>query len=213
MYSDDGGGTWSVPALVTGYSGWTATSGAILQHSAGNLIMPIYGRDTGDTGDRAGVLISSNNGASWGVVRNITAQNGGYNEVTLIELPNASVDAYIRQEVTPSPVWKSNSTTVGVSWGALASCGFNTNPGRNTAVITAISKMMILFYRQPATSRSAYRTSTDLGVTWGSEQIYTALVGVYAGGFSIGNDLIGVGIAFENGANRADIYFAALTGT
>ena len=66
--SDDGGSTSASPDRVDGYGGWTATSGAILRHSAGPLIMPFYGRNSGDTADRAGALISTDDGVSRGRV-------------------------------------------------------------------------------------------------------------------------------------------------
>lgn len=212
--SDDGGATWAaLPAILTPYSASAnrgATSGAILKHSSGALIMPVYGRNTGDTGDRWGVLRSTNNGASYGALVNVSAQNGDYNEATLIELPDGTIHAYVRQETSPGPIYRWTSTDAGVTWAGPTALGFNTNPGRPTAIIFGLGTTppIILLYRKPGTSAAVYRVSLDLGATWGAEQTYSATVSVYAGGFTLrGGALVAIAQALEIGASQANIAF------
>lgn len=211
IYSDDAGTSWSaVGALQTPYSATIdrgAVGGAILAHSSGVLLNAVYGQNTGDTADRMGVYRSTDNGASWGSLIPISAQNGGYNEASLIELPDTSIAAIIRQDVTPSPLVKSTSTNVGVSWSGLTSLGWNTNPGLPGAIVSPLDGSVLLYYRQVTTSKAVYRWSLDLLATWSAEQLWSNSVYVYAGGYSLGGATVGSVVAIEQSSSRADVLF------
>lgn len=212
IFSDDGGATWSSPASHTVYSSYTATSGAILQHSSGALIWPVYGQNSGDTADRCGVLVSWDDGITWGAVTNISAASSAYTEMTLVEFADRSVHAFIRNDVN-NFIFTASSTDIGATWSSITSLGWSVTNGRPAAILVPASQALILFYRKTSTFASVYRYSLDYGASWSAEQTYTGSVYEYAGGFAIAEDLIGVAVAYENGTGGAAIDFATMAVT
>lgn len=216
VHSDDGGTTWSaLSSRLTPYTDPTRAggcAGAILQHSSGELIMPVYGFNSGDTSDRMGVLRSGDDGATWGSLVNVSAQNGNFNEASMVELPDTTVQIYVRQETNPGPIYRATSSNVGVSWSALGSLGFNGTPGRPAAIIyrtggsQGASPPIMLRYRS-TTATSVYRFSTDLGATWGAETVYSGSPDEYAGGHFLVGELIATVAAVQVSGSRADVGF------
>lgn len=209
IYSDDGGATWSSPASHTVYSGNTATAGTILQHSSGTLLWPVYGENSGDTADRCGVLISRDDGITWSSVINIAAASSGYTEMTLIELADRSVRAYIRND-SSNLIYQATSSDVGATWTSITSTGIGAHPGLPVAIVVPKSQAIILFYRSiTGPDNTVYRYSFDGGANWSSEQTYHASGYRYAGGIAIGDDLVGVAVSYLSGGG-ADLWFSTI---
>lgn len=208
MYSDDGGATWTSPALQTVYSSWTATV-AFLQHSSGALLWGVYGRNSGDTDDRCGVLISWDDGITWSSVVNISAASAGYDEFTMIELPDHSIKAYISQN-GGTLLYGSTSTDVGSTWSAVTSEGISITGGLPCAIMIPKTQTIILWYRNPGLSKTAWRYSTDGGHTFSSEQIYSSGAYEHAGGIAVGDDLIAVAVGVEPALNQCSVLFTTM---
>lgn len=204
-YSDNGGTSWAAGPTLTPYDTVQATSGACLQHSSGALIMPVYGKNSGDTDYRNGVQRSITDGLSFGGLITIGAQNSGYNEMTLIELPNGTIQAYVRNGAS---IYLSQSTDAGLTWSALAALSFTVAPGRPAAVVGSPDPVITLFYRQVTTQKPAWRSSLDSGVTWGPEFVYSNSVSQYSGGYSLGPSLFGLVTGLEVAAGDSRISFA-----
>jgi hypothetical protein len=156
-----------------------------------------------------GVLRSTDDGGSWGSLIDVTAQDGGYNEASLIELPDTSVAMFIRQDVTPSPIVRSGSADAGLSWSGISSLGFNTNPGLPAAILAPDGASILLYYRQLGSSATVYRFSADSGASWSHEFGWSNSVYVYAGGYRLAaaNDSVESVVAIELSATRADVLF------
>lgn len=212
IHSDDSGASWSsVPALMTPYTATVnrgATSGAILAHSSGVLLLPVYGQNTGDTADRMGVLRSSDNGATWGSLVNISAANGGYNECTLIELADGTVHGYVRNNLN-NFIYRTTSTDAGLTWSALTSLGWSVTQGRPAAIIYGATapQTIILWYRQDTTQDCVYRVSRDNGVTWGSETLFSTQTYNYAGGIALDAGDVGSAVAEQFAATDSRIIY------
>lgn len=177
--SDDDCATWGGPSgTLHPYTERQCTSGKVVQHSGGALIMPVYGWNTGDSDYRNGVYRSTNNGLGWGSVVGIAAQNSGYSEMTIVEAPGGVLHGFVRSSANPGPIYHTTSADAGLTWTALASLGFNVTPGRPAPLLLP-SGVWVLFYRSVTSSRAAWRWSADL-VTWSAEQIYSASVYGYA---------------------------------
>lgn len=209
-HSDDGGATWSTPAVVTtSFSSYTATSGAILQHSSGRLIFPIYGQNSGDTADRFSVMTSDDDGATWSNKIDVTAANSAMNEASLVEFADNSIHAFIRND-SDGKVYTSSSTDKGATWSATSVVVATASPGRPTAIVVPISQAVILFYRSATSTKAAYRYSFDYGATWSAEQIYSSSVYNYAGGIAIADNLIAAAISLEINNTKSNIDFVTM---
>ncbi len=200
-YSDDNGATWTGPTNVGVYTSFSASSGAILQHSSGVLIRPNYGENSGDTLTRAAVQISSDDGVTWGANIYLTAANSNTNEITLVELVNGVVLAFVRVEgVTNGVAIKtSKSLNAGVSWSGLTNIGFNSYSSRPTGILFPAAEAILLLYRRANDAAAVYRLSNDNGATWSAEQVWSAGVLQYAGGIASGPYEVVLGIGLGAG--------------
>lgn len=213
-YSDDNGATWTQGSAMTPFSSWTAESGAILAHSSGVLIAPIYGENTSDTSYRAAVMLSYDDGLTWTGPNYVTAQNSNTGEMTLVELANGNVLALIRVNgvTNGTAIETSLSTDGGQTWSSASSIGFSSYSCRPTGIMIPASQMLVLFYRQATTAYLAYRVSTNNGGTWGSEQVWTSAIGNYAGGIASDQDEFVLATFFDNGGGSTAQFSVNSTG-
>ncbi len=216
MYSDDAAATWSSlvalsPTPFTDATG-AATSAGILQHSTGLLVMPIYGRDTGDTQDRLAVVISGDDGLTWTSRINVTAASGGYSEASLVEFADGSIHAFIRNNVD-GKVYTASSSNLGLTWGSTSVVVASATAGRPTAVLIPVSQALVVFYRKVSTALAVYRYSFDYGASWSSEQTLISTQSMYAGACPLNDKLACVVQAVEASSSDARISFSSITVT
>lgn len=124
--SEDGGQTWSEPALVESsmscgcgprsgaYNlGWAAESGEVVELDDGDLLIPLYGTRPDATLGRASVVRSTDGGRTWPLENEVMlpAEPGvGLSETELAVLPGGHVTAVIR------PGYVSDSYDGGRTW-------------------------------------------------------------------------------------------------
>lgn len=217
MKSDNAAASWSsLSSLIIPYTGAAkgGSTASVLQHSSGALLWPVYGYNTGNVGIGCGLLRSTDNGDTWGALIAVTTNTDDYSEWCLYEKPDTTVVGYVRQDSINQPdpvaIFKTASSDAGLTWAAVASLGFNTRPGKPFALLSRVTRTLYLWYRgySPDLSACVWRSSSDLA-TFGSQQTYSASIYEYAGGSAMAGDDVGFAISFDNGANRADIKFAA----
>ena len=184
--SSDWGRSWSQPATVTdSFTSTRAVTGAVVRLANGDLLMPIYGRNTSDAFDTAAILRSTDNGATWG--SQVTIGSGPsdlrhYQEPCLAVLTGGTVVALMRSD-TSETVWRSASTDNGSTWGAPTD---EFSGGGRPSQLLLTSGSLVCFYRSKAPgAKAAYRVSTDSGVTWGSEQPLDSATGVMEYGWAV----------------------------
>lgn len=119
--STDNGSTWSSPVVVGTQMAWDATSSKIIELSNGDLLIPLYGRMTGDSHDRATVVKSTDKGLTWPASSEVTiASSGtvGLNEEAIAELENGHIKSLLRSEGTDNAGYEAHSYDYGATWGA-----------------------------------------------------------------------------------------------
>lgn len=211
MYSDDDGATWSSTITLPKYSHQTFSIGNPLQHSSGVIVQGVYGSNTGDTGTRNGVVRSTDNGLTWGSIITIGGANTNYNEFTLVELPDTTIQAYIRKDPGGNDfVHVATSTDAGLTWSPITSTGLACTPGLPLVMLEPDTQALVLFYRQPTTEIPLYTYSFNYGATWATPVGFSASVYEYAGGGPIANNLLGFIIGLDVSLTHINLGFASM---
>ena len=206
--STDNGVSWSAPATLTPYTNWSAAGGRLVQLASGRVLMPVYGRNIGDTKDRCGVLISDDGGVTWSSVVSVsgTGADENVNELALIQTPSGTVVAAMRTDDNAF-YYRLTSSDNGSTWSAKASMGFAATPTYPEIILEPDTQVVFMPYRQNVTEFAVYRYSLDYGVTWGSEVSISGLVQEYAGGVPVDTDLLGFGLGLKSAPAQSDWYY------
>jgi len=127
--STNNGNSWDTPVqLNSSFTDWCAGSGPVIELANGDLLIGIYGRNTGDSYDSAVCMKSTDGGDTWG--SEVTIGDGptdsrNYHEPNLVLL-NTNILAMLRtskevEGITEYTIYTSISTDSGASWSAPAS--------------------------------------------------------------------------------------------
>lgn len=191
-YKDDGTGIGLVTATINGnntltfssitflapqFSRYVYTSGPVLMLKNGSLVMPIWGENTGDTYNSSAVIISNNNGSTWG--SKITVASGigeasGFTETGLMQMTNGDIVAILRASnlsgESYGKYYRSISTTNGLAWTTPTVSLDITRVGRPSLARTASNGLFLVcrgnVFIPFLNARNVYQTSWDEGVTW-----------------------------------------------
>ena len=170
--------TFSAPVFFTSpFNEYVYTSGPVQPLSNGNLIMPIWGKNTADTYNTAAVQISTDNGATWGSKINVATTIGegtGFTECQLTQLPNNKIVIIMRSAISVGfesygKYYRSVSTDNGATWSTATVALDIVRVGRPTLTHTASGGLFLVCRGNVSASlnaRNVYQTSWDEGVTW-----------------------------------------------
>lgn len=217
--STDDGDTWDDAATITtGFTGYTVTAAPACELTNGNLIMPYYGIDTGDTYRSSRCSISTDGGVTWGsevVIGDGETAEFHYVEPEIIELSENNLLCLIRSSGSDGYIKASFSTDNGATWSDPTSASKFVGSGvphmiklaSGNVVCTTrggITVGQVLMYYSPDSGVN-WTDSTDRYVIDNSSQAmeYACPVEVEAG-------KTGVVYSLEQSASRADIVFTII---
>lgn len=143
--------------------------GHMIQLSNGHILMSVYGRQSGDTHDRAMLYRSTDNGTTFSVYSTIASSQGSedINEAGIFKLSNGNIAAAIRTDTnSTTKMFFQTSTDNGATWDALN--GLSSITGHSPDLIQMPSGRLYLFVRYNARrpNATAYYVSDDNGSTW-----------------------------------------------
>lgn len=203
----NGAAVWDAPVgpINGGFTGPTFTSAKMIELADGTLMLPLYGRDSGDSYDSISVVFSTDHGATWGgAVRVIDGQTDGrsYNECCPILFPNGDITIFARTESSPYGMHRFTSTDNGATWTHDTVVLSDMGPGRPTVVRSTAGGggPLLCHYRRTSSLHAGAATSYDDGATWtyyGSPSDTSNLYFMYASAIEIVPGLFGVAIALE----------------
>ena len=166
--------TWSADRVVSGSTftssvGITAT-GKALELPDGGILLPIYGKNTGDAYMSVAVLRSTDGGVTWGSQVTIasTPSTKDYTEAGIARFPNGRLVAIMRHDQDLRGYDESHSTDNGATWSAPTTViNLGAQPGKPALAVLG-SGSLFMFTRIGGGNNTAYATSYDYGVTWTS---------------------------------------------
>jgi sialidase-1 len=175
LHSDDGGKTWSSPAVIhpTYY-----TSSPIVELSDGSLVAGLFYEDIGRDSVIAAfgaVVRSTNLGLTWSeAVRIPNPKNLTFDaETAIIETVPGELYAVLRTSDLKRNMHYARSSDAGVTWQESKDIGF---PGHAPYLFRVSSDSVILAQRFPGTS---IRFSVDNCKTWGKAIQVSDATGAY----------------------------------
>ena len=165
------GSSWSsiIVATTSVFTGAIHTTSKVIQLANGTLVLPVYGRVSGDSTDSVGVTFSTDGGASWGnsviAVRGVTGEQ--YNEVGGALLQSRIV-LIVRHDISAGTTGyvRAYSDDSGATWSAPVSVrGGITTPGR-PAVLKLGENELFMWARFGSLVHSRWGISLDGGIHW-----------------------------------------------
>ncbi len=216
-YSDDDGATWSSESTVIPTTSRTqiGVSGYIIQLSNGDLLMPFYGFDIGNTNQINGVFRSTDNGVTWAedsVFSNPNVGDTAFQEFNIRLLQNGTILGLIRREAgTTKEIWRTTGTVgTPITWSTpvKATDGYG-SPG----FIQAANGTIHLTNRYKALNLwLQYQTSTDNGVTFTEQRLPENHIDlwVYGAPIQLNDGRIGLLWSQQNTNSKAFVRFIVL---
>lgn len=215
--STNNGSSWSEITLTNNFTSFPTSGGNMVELANGDVLAPVYGKDTGDTYFSARVSISTDSGATWSHLAEIAdgeSDARDYNEPSLVVLSNGTtVAAMIRSNTDDQFRW-STSTDSGATWSAVASVGWNDQPSAKPDVFCSSNGTIICVYRgKEALWNGRFRMSVDDGVSWSPPGAVSARLGNSSSAFhwysqmvQSGDD-VAIAYAFQNSDTSGDVFF------
>jgi hypothetical protein len=213
-YSDDNGVTWSAAVQVAnGFTQSVACSAPVLKLSNGNLLLPMYGKNTGDTLHSSAVSISTDNGLTWSHLSYISVgTNGDSYEPNIIDLGGGKLYCLTRTDNALYDMLGFYSYDNAITW-TMKRLEF-AGSGAPRMLFTS-NKMLFVFYRQTINpvGNIVYRVSNNQANSWGSENVLeaSAYMMEYASAVEISPNSIGICYSYQTSASQAPIVYQNAT--
>ena len=111
--------SWGSPILACDdFTEWTLAAGRPFQLFNGDILIPVYGKNTAEAHEYAAVIKSTDNGATWGGLVTLAGTGNGatrYNEANGVQLASGRVVIIVRNE-TLSGYSEVHSDDNGTTW-------------------------------------------------------------------------------------------------
>jgi hypothetical protein len=158
----------SANLLNTGFTQTQAESSKAIQLTNGNILLPIYGNNIGDTEDSAAVVASTDGGNTWSTENTIASGTGGqeYDEANGVQLPSGRIVLIVRHDVGTAGYARVYSDDNGATWSSPVNViSQASNEGRPTVLLLSGGGLFLLT-RTNGSTPTGYAVSWDQGVTW-----------------------------------------------
>jgi hypothetical protein len=228
MYSSDYR-TWGAPGQVPtpNLTGFAACSARLVERNDGVYLLPVYGKVSGDSTERAELYQSSDRGLTWSLLTTVagTGRDSRWTEHYIGYLADGATLLDLLRNDTAHALYRSTSTNGGLTWTSPVPVSFSSYftcrpawtrfPSSNTIVIVYRRKQGF-----PAPAPPGYALSFDNGATWTGNPMPFGAGGFaeYGGIIPISPSVVAAAVFFEpmgfytvgENGTRADAYFQTL---
>ena len=229
MYSSDYGRTWGSPAQVPtpNLTGFAGCSARLVERNDGVYLLPVYGKVSGDSTERAELYQSSDKGLTWSLLTTVagTGRDSRWTEHYIGYLADGATLLDLLRNDTAQALYRSTSTNGGLTWTRPVPVSFSSYfPSRPAWTRFPSSNTIVIVYRRrpafPAPGPPGYALSFDSGVTWTGNPMPFGAGGFaeYGGIIPISPSVVAAAVFFEpmgfytagENGTRADAYFQTL---
>jgi BNR repeat-like domain len=183
----------------------------------GTILLPIYGRNAGETFLTAAVVRSTDFGATWGSKVNFASDPmvKDFSEANGIQLPTGRIVMIVRSG-TLTGYYEVHSLDNGTTWSTpVPVINIGTSmPGRPAVVLLANGDLFLITRNtgSSGTGRAAYATSWNNGTIWSALTNYEADTAFeYASAHVLSSGRVGAVIAREHSSHDAHIVYQEFT--
>lgn len=213
MISTDDGATWgSAVALTHSFTSFGGIESPVVELDNGDLLAPLFGKDTGDTYQSVRLSKSTDGGASWAhYVDVVDGDTFGRNmqEPNILRLDNGDLFMMIRSDGSPDQIYSTTSTDDGATWSSmrLAFVG----KGKPSLWQRSSDGCMFVTLRSAVGEDSVFRASQDRGQSWSLfERMLSTNKFEYAGWAEDSAGEVVVVFSSESSTTDADLRFARI---
>lgn len=228
IYTDDEGATWSSPVVIdNAWTGWLASCCAspIVELPSGDLVIALYGRNTGENASWCKMYRSTDDGATWAYDSTIVSYESTNDQaepaLALVRLANGtqrlvcainSWDTDLAYSTATINIVYTDDLTPGATWSARADSGLGVNWGGAPALWQALDGSVFLLLRN--TGANAYKTYFSQSLDFGAAGSFTTSTLVYSTGsmrygefINLQSGRLGLCFGTETSTENAAIYW------
>jgi hypothetical protein len=213
-YSDDNGESWSAPQQIDSFfTDFSRPGGPSVSLPGGDLLLTMWGQDSGDSFESASIIKSTDDGETWhSEVLISDGENDSikYQEPYLSRVLSGKLVCLIRSD-TPNAssgtFYRSVSYDDGETW-TTPSTIFDATGRPSTLQLS--NGLLLVVYRRRSDLKAVYRVSRYEGLTWENETDFDASTMsqmTYASSYEYDNGIIGTAYAKEIADGNADLLF------
>lgn len=163
LRSTDDGDTWSTvtPGSMSS-TGFEHLTGPACELANGDILLPVFGENTGDSGRTCKVMRSTDDGQTFALLATIASgptDSRSYNEPGLVQLANGTVYAILR-DYPAEDFYVCPSTDNGATWGGRTLLDANMAGGPAPIAVDATTAAWIFRDIPDETSRLAYASGS-----------------------------------------------------
>lgn len=167
-YSTDEGATWSPSVRVDGGRPWAAVGAPVVKWN-GQLVVPWYGRNAGESIDTVWLAFSSDNGATWTTNRYVNAIGAQKHTNEPWALVKGSKMIVLYRDGSWSNIAIKETSADGTTW--LNPRVVATNSTANSGSVWTSNGTIYVITRHTQTRDAMLLTSKDSGATWQTDPV------------------------------------------
>lgn len=206
IHSDDFGVTWSSPSRVTDstFTDNSIPSGKMVQLNNGTILMPVEGKDTGDSYYSCRILQSSDDGDTWGNEIVLVSGTRDYFETCLLQLYNGEVIAFSRTaEEASSNTYITKSLDNGSTWNTPSICF----PAIGMPNTIHLSSGILVSTPRLSSYQMGVEVSLDNGSTWHETTLDdSGVIQQYACPVEISPNVVAIVYCYEPTSGNGNVY-------
>lgn len=211
--STDGGTTWSGLISVTTTMVWDFPTAKVVELDSGRLLLPVYGKYTGDTLTSAVLCYSDDSGLTWDeltVMIDGDAWGRDAEEPYLcLDRTNGHLWCGIRSDTATDGIYLIESSDSGATWTTPVRL-FN-GSGRPSVHMTD-QRILAIDYRDTDASQvHGLRFSGDRGQSWSAaSRVNSSVLMSYGSWISLPDGRLGLVFAVEQSGTRGDVVYQVM---
>ena len=211
--STDDGATWSSLIPVTTTMEWDFPTAKVVELDTGRLLLPVYGKYSGDTLPSAVVCYSDDGGLTWAelavMIDGDTWGRDAQEPYLCLDKTNGHLWCGIRSDTATAGIYLIESDDGGSTWSTPVRL-FN-GSGRPSLYMTDQRVLAIDYRDTDASQVHGLRFSLDRGTSWSTaSRVNSGALMSYGSWLSLPDGRLGLVWAVEQSSSRGDVIYQVM---